>query len=165
MEICYQPIGVLQTPFEDLADMPVQPAAANGVTGKIKLDDNLAAGLKDLSGFSHLIVLYHFHQAGDVRLTVTPFLDTRPHGVFATRAPTRPNPIGLSVLRLCRVDRTTIEVEGVDMLNGSPVLDIKPYVPAFDAPNDGVVTGWLEHSVAELDDARSDSRFVDQVKE
>ena len=160
MELVFKPIGILYTPFKALADMPIQPAAAKGIAGKIEIFKEFADGLVDLEGFSHLIVLYHFHMAHDVRMTVTPFLDATPHGVFATRAPTRPNPIGLSVLRLCSVQGTTIEIEDVDMLDGTPVLDIKPYVPSFDTPQEDVVVGWLGQSSTELARARSDDRFV-----
>ena len=154
-----QPIGQLRTPFKTIAEMPVQPCGARGVTGRIKLNADLAAGLDDLHGFSHLIVLYHFHNQSDVRLTVTPFLDNCEHGLFATRAPCRPNPIGLSVLRLQKVDGTTLEVMDVDMLDGTPLLDIKPYVPAFDQPQGDIRTGWLKTSVPGLVTARSDDRF------
>ena len=139
--------------------MPVQPCAARGVIGRIELRADLAAGLDYLHGFSHLIVLYHFHNQSDVRLTVTPFLDDREHGLFATRAPCRPNPIGLSVLRLQKVDGTTLEVMDVDMLDGTPLLDIKPYVPAFDQPQGDIRTGWLMTSVPGLLTARSDESF------
>ncbi len=155
----YLPIGRLLTPFKTIDEMPVQPCAARGVCGRIELRADLAAGLDDLHGFSHLIVLYHFHNQRDVRLTVTPFLDDREHALFATRAPCRPNPIGLSVLRLQKVDGTTLEVMDVDMLDGTPLLDIKPYVPAFDQPQGDIRTGWLKTSAPGLLTARSDERF------
>ena len=161
MDILLRPIGTAYTPFKDLASMPIQPAAARGVKGTIEIRDDLAAGLLDLDDFSHIIVLYYFHKVTDTRLTVTPFLDSSPHGVFATRAPTRPNPIGLSVLRVCRVNGATIEVEDVDILDGTPVLDIKPFIPSFDMPTDKVTAGWLENTGMSIDNARSDNRFVD----
>lgn len=165
MEIHFRPIGTAHTPFKELTSMPIQPAAARGMKGAIEIRDDLAAGLDDLDGFSHIIVLYYFHKVTDTRLTVTPFLDSNPHGVFATRAPTRPNPIGLSVLRLCRVNGSTIEVEDVDMLDGTPVLDIKPFVPAFDMPVDKITAGWLDKPGVNIDNARSDRRFVDSEKD
>lgn len=156
-----QPIGLLRTPFTDPNDMPIQPSSARGAVGRIELDPKWESALQDIDGFSHLIVLYHFHRAPVPRLTVTPFLDESPHGLFATRAPCRPNPIGLSVLRLRRVDGASLEVEDVDMLDGSPVLDIKPYVPEFDQPAGPVRKGWLDMGADEIAAARSDNRFAD----
>lgn len=155
----FQPIGLIRTPYPELADMPVQPAGAQGVRGSILLSLQFAEGLHDLDGFSHIIVLYHFHLAKEIRLTVTPFLDDRERGLFATRAPCRPNPIGLSVLRLRRVVGSCLEVEDVDMLDGTPLLDIKPYVPAFGPAPDSVRVGWLEDSASQVAAARSDERF------
>jgi len=152
------PIGTLHTPFRQIADMPVQPSGARGVAGSIELDASLAEGLRDLDGFSHLIVLYHFHKVTRVDLTVTPFLDPHPRGVFATRAPTRPNPVGLSILTIKAIHGNLIEVEDVDMLDGTPVLDIKPYVPEFDQRSD-VRTGWLEKAPGRSVSMRSDRRF------
>ncbi len=152
------PIGTIHTPFKQIADMPVQPSGARGVAGRIELLPELVEGLNDLEGFSHIIVLYHFHQNSRVSLSVTPFLDPEPRGVFATRAPTRPNPIGLSILALRKVDGSTLEVEDVDMLDGTPLLDIKPYVPEFDQ-RDGVRAGWLEQARGRSLTARSDKRF------
>lgn len=156
--IC-QPIGVLRTPFKEISDMPIQPVSAAGVYGHIELNPWLVDGLIDLDGFSHVIVLYHFHHTTDVRLHVKPFLDDSSHGVFATRAPCRPNPVGLSVLRLHKVVGNLIELEGVDMLDETPLLDIKPYVPAFDMPTGQIRSGWLHEPVAPLSEARSDARF------
>jgi tRNA-Thr(GGU) m(6)t(6)A37 methyltransferase TsaA len=156
----FREIGFLRTPFTDLSGMPIQPAAAHGVAGALELSEDLAEGLLDLDGFSHIYVLYCFHEVTDVRLTVIPFLDSAKHGVFATRAPTRPNPIGLSLLRIRGIKGTTIEVEDVDMLDGTPVLDIKPYVPSFDTPQGMINTGWLDEASERISGARSDSRFV-----
>jgi tRNA (adenine37-N6)-methyltransferase len=153
------PIGIIHTPFRQIDDMPVQPTGASGVTGQIELRPELVEGLKDLDGFSHIIVLYHFHQVSRVSLTVTPFLDPHPRGVFATRAPTRPNPIGLSVLTLKAIHGNILEVENVDMLDGTPLLDIKPYVPEFDQRT-GVRCGWLEQAGGRSVTARSDQRFA-----
>jgi len=156
--VTYRPIGVLHTPFTDVDGMPIQPAAAAGVRGTIGLDPGFAAGLLDLDGFSHLILLYHLHQVRAPRLTVTPFLDNRPHGIFATRSPARPNPIGLSTVRLVHVLGSTIEIEDVDMLDGTPLLDIKPYIPAFD-DRAGARVGWFIGRLDRLADARADGRF------
>lgn len=151
-------IGTIHTPFSRPAEMPVQPSGARGVAGRIELLPELAEGLKDLDGFSHIIVLYHFHRVTRSCLTVTPFLDPQPRGVFATRAPTRPNPIGLSVLVLKRIIGSTLLVEDVDMLDGTPLLDIKPYVPEFDRPTEAR-TGWLERVSGQSLTTRSDRRF------
>ncbi len=154
----FEPIGTVYSPFQTTQDMPIQPTGAAGVRGTIELLPELAEGLRDLDGFSHIIVIYHFHKSGPARLTVTPFLDNRPHGVFATRAPRRPNPIGLSVLKLNAIEENRLRVENVDILDQTPVLDIKPYVPAFDQPAQ-VRTGWLEKSADQASATRSDHRF------
>jgi len=151
-------IGTIHTPFRQISEMPVQPSGARGVAGRIELLPELAEGLRDLDGFSHIIVLYLFHRVTRSCLTVVPFLDPHPHGVFATRAPTRPNPIGLSVLALKEIDGSTLRVENVDMLDGTPLLDIKPYVPEFDLPTE-VRTGWLGKAGGQSLTARSDRRF------
>lgn len=118
----------------------------------------LEEGLKDLEGFSHLILLYHFHRARDCKLVVTPFLDSRPRGVFSTRAPTRPNAIGLSVVRLVEMEGCRIHVENIDILDGTPLLDIKPYVPEFDEQV-AVRVGWMEGAGGRVRTQRSDERF------
>ena len=158
MDILYHPIGTVHSPFRDIAGMPIQPAAAEGIAGRIELSPEYREGLKDVDGFSHIIVIYHLHRAAGAGLTVTPFLDSLPRGVFATRAPTRPNPIGLSVLKLLRVEGSVLHVENVDILDGTPVLDLKPYVPEFDHPEE-IRTGWLEKARKEVRSKRSDDRF------
>ena len=156
--VTYRPIGVIHTPFTDVDGMPIQPIAAAGIRGTIDLDPGFAAGLLGLDGFSHLILLYHLHQVRAPRLTVTPFLDDRPHGIFATRSPARPNPVGLSTVRLVRVVGSTIEIEDVDMLDGTPLLDIKPYIPAFD-DRPGARVGWFTGRLDRLPEVRADGRF------
>ena len=156
--IQYRPIGVLHTPFKDIAGMPIQPAGAAGVRGTAEIDDEFAPGLQDLEGFSHIIVLYHFHRAPAPRLLVTPFMDTEPRGVFATRAPARPNPIGLSVVRLLEREGRVLHLENVDMLDGTPILDLKPYVPAFDGDVADRV-GWLERVQSNVHTHQADRRF------
>jgi len=154
------PIGVIRTPWLDPAAMPIQPAGAQGVLGQIELRPDLADGLLDLAGVSHSLALYGFHRAAEARLTVRALLGQESHGVFATRAPTRPNPLGVSVLRLLHVKKTTLEVERVDMLDGTPLYDIKPFVPAFDVPEGEVHCGWLEDAADDVVTARSDGRFI-----
>ena len=158
-KICFQPIGILHTPFSNLEDMPIQPRGAGGIKGELILDEQFVPGLKDLDGFSHIYLLYFFHKVTNFNLTVTPFLDHTPHGLFATRAPKRPNPIGLSVVRLVGIEGNRLLLEDVDMLNGTPVLDIKPYVPAFDKPED-VRVGWLTGRDDQAQSKRSDDRFI-----
>ena len=123
--ITYTPIGIIRTPFAVEAGMPIQAVAAQGVRGRIELDPALALGLRDLEGFSHLTLLFHMHLITSPALEVTPFLDTKTHGIFATRSPRRPNAIGLSTVRLLHIDGTTLHIEEVDMLDGTPLLDIK----------------------------------------
>ncbi len=155
---CFHPIGVLHTPFTTREDMPIQPSGAGGVQGTLELAPAFQPGLQDLAGFSHLFLIYVFHKASGVQLTVTPFLDATPRGVFATRSPKRPNPIGLSVVRLIAIEDTRLMLEDVDMLDGTPVLDIKPYVPAFDQP-ETVRIGWLAGRDQNVSTKRSDARF------
>jgi tRNA-Thr(GGU) m(6)t(6)A37 methyltransferase TsaA len=156
--VTYRPIGVIRTPFTDIAGMPIQAAAATGIAGRIELDPSLEEGLADLDGFSHLTLLYHLHGIATPKLTVTPFLDTQAHGIFATRSPARPNPIGISTVRLVGISGTTLAIEDVDMLDGTPLLDIKPYVPAFDDRADARI-GWLEGRLGGLSETTSDDRF------
>ncbi|MCK8518325.1 tRNA (N6-threonylcarbamoyladenosine(37)-N6)-methyltransferase TrmO [Methanoculleus sp. 7T] len=157
-EIVFTPIGTVRSQFRDPKDMPIQPVGARGIRGTIELDPTYAAGLKDLAGFSRIIVLYHFHRSSGYSLEVVPFLDKTPHGIFATRAPRRPNAIGLSILRLASVDGATLHILDVDILDGTPVLDIKPYVPAFDAYPDERA-GWLTTTSGAAGTVRSDDRF------
>lgn len=158
MTISYQPIGHFVTPYNDISEMPIQPSGADGTEGQIVIYPEFAEGLLDLDGFSHLIILSHLHQANGFALAVTPFLDTKTHGVFATRAPRRPNPIGFSVMELIKIENNTLTLNRTDVLNNTPVLDIKPYVPAFDHwPADRI--GWLEGKSENADRHRSDDRF------
>jgi tRNA-Thr(GGU) m(6)t(6)A37 methyltransferase TsaA len=159
MQIHYEPIGVLHSPHKDIANMPIQPSGADGITGTITLEEQYVEGLKDLAGFSHIYVLYHFHQARAAQLTVTPFMDKESHGIFATRAPRRPNAIGLSVLRLTGIIDRQLQVENVDILDGTPILDIKPYIPDFDHVTTEQI-GWLDQSENDVKKHRSDNRFA-----
>lgn len=160
LPVTFQPLGVVRSPFSDLVGMPIQAVAARGVAGTLELDPAYAAGLRDIDGFSHLIVIYHLHLSGPGRLLVTPFLDTQPHGIFATRSPQRPNAIGLSVVRLIRAEGARLHVEDVDMVDGTPILDLKPYVPQFDdRPADRI--GWFAGQISRVTDTRADRRFAD----
>jgi len=159
MKIEYEAIGVIHSPFTELAGMPIQPAGAAGVKGTVELFPAFAEGIKDLDGFSHVILLYHFHRASGCSLIVTPFMDSEPRGVFATRAPKRPNPIGLSVVKLRRIEGLTLHVENVDILDGTPLVDIKPYVPEFDQLAADRV-GWLDRARGTVHKKKSDDRFA-----
>ena len=156
--IVYRPIGIIHTPFRELENMPIQPSGAAGICGTVDLYPEFAEGLKDLDGFSHLILLYRFHESRGYSLTVTPFLDSETRGVFATRSPKRPNPIGLSIVRLVRIQGSTLDIENVDILDRTPLLDIKPYVPEFDHQEDCRI-GWLEKARGMVKEKRSDERF------
>jgi tRNA-Thr(GGU) m(6)t(6)A37 methyltransferase TsaA len=158
MEISYRPIGVIHSPFTDIEGMPIQPTGAPGIQGTVEVFPEFTEGLKDVEGFSHVILLYHFHRVQEARLVVTPFMDSQSHGVFATRAPKRPNPIGLSIVKLLGIEQNILHIENVDILDGTPLLDIKPYVPEFDRPQADRV-GWLEQAKGRVQSKKSDRRF------
>ena len=158
MEITLQPIGYLETPFNDIADMPIQPSVLADTRGKAVLDEKFMPGLKDLDGFSHIILLFLLHKISGYQLEVVPFMDTLPHGIFATRSPKRPNRIGMSIVRVESVAGNVLQFKGVDMLNGSPLLDIKPYYSYFDQQTQ-VRNGWLEGKTLRPENLHSDKRF------
>ena len=157
-EIRYKPIGIIHTPFKEPVGTPIQPSAAKGVEGTVIVFPEYVEGLQDLENFSHIILVYHFHLSKGYSLKVTPYMDTRSHGVFSTRAPSRPNPIGISTVRLLRIEENILYVKDVDIVDGTPLLDIKPYVPDFDVYN-AFKIGWLENNVEKLPEARDDGRF------
>lgn len=158
MKIEFHPIGVIHTPFTKLEGMPIQPTGAVGVKGTVEVFEEYHAGLKDLDGFSHIILLYYFHRSQGFNLHVVPFLDSEMRGLFATRAPKRPNPIGVSVVQLDTVINGVLYIRNVDMLDGTPLLDIKPYVPEFDAQLQAQA-GWLERAGKAAARKKSDDRF------
>ena len=159
MEFSFTPIGIIHTPFDDLKGMPIQSSGAAQVQGTIVMDKEYEQGLNDLEGFSHIILLYHFHRSKGYNLMVKPFLDDHKRGLFSTRAPRRPNPIGLSIVRLIKRDGNKLYIEGIDVLNCTPLIDIKPYVPGFDT-KEVTSTGWLEKSYKNAISLKSDDRFV-----
>jgi tRNA (adenine37-N6)-methyltransferase len=130
--ITYRPIGVIHSEHFRAEETPIQPVYAKGCQGRAEIFPALVDGLRDLEGFSHIYLIYHFNQAAPTRLTVKPFLQDIEHGVFATRAPSRPNAIGLSVVELVRREVNVLYLDGVDILDGTPLLDIKPYTARFD---------------------------------
>lgn len=156
--ITIRPIGILHSPFKQIDDMPIQPAGAIGIRGSLEIAPEYEKGLADLDGFSHIILIYYFHQVTGYQLSVTPFLDSVPRGIFSTRAPTRPNPIGISIVQLISVQDNILELENIDILDRTPVIDIKPYIPAFDQPEE-VQVGWLTNHTKNLKNTKSDQRF------
>ena len=158
-DIMYKPIGIIHSPFKEPRGTPVQPTAARGITGTVEVFPEYAPGLKDIDGFSHVILLYHLHEAGFSSLIVKPFLDKINHGVFATRAPGRPNAIGLSVVCLRRVESNILHIQDIDIVDGTPLIDIKPYVHEFDYRQPCKI-GWMDEKVAKLSTVRDDGRFV-----
>jgi tRNA-Thr(GGU) m(6)t(6)A37 methyltransferase TsaA len=142
MEFLMRSIGVIHSPFTDKDKTPIQASRSQAVS-MVEIFAEFAAGLRDIDGFSHVILLYAFHDSSGYSLLVKPFLDDQEHGLFATRHPCRPNPIGLSIVKLLSHRKNTLTVEGADVLDGTPLLDIKPYVPEFDLRLDAR-TGWYE---------------------
>lgn len=157
-EIIYSPIGTIKSPFKEIEGAPIQPSGAKGILGEVHVDLAFAPGLKDLEGFSHIILLYHFHLSRSFSLEVKPFLDDTSHGLFATRAPRRPNAIGFSVVRLIRRENNILYIEDVDIIDGTPLLDIKPYVTEFDVRQVDRC-GWLTGRAENADRMRADGRF------
>ena len=141
-----EPIATMRTPFSETAQIPKGPHARHEAEGVVELRPDLEPGLQDIEGFSHLYIIWQFHRAGGCDLMAYPPADDRPHGVFATRSPRRPNPIGLTVVELLRREGTRLHVRGVDMLDGTPVLDIKPYLSSV--PEDRLRRGWLAEAEA-----------------
>ena len=154
----YRPIGVIHTPFKEPRGTPIQPVAAEGVEGIVEVFPEYVDGLEGLEGFSHIILVYHFHLVGRRLLKVKPYMSDRLLGIFATRAPPRPNPIGISVVRLLDIEGSILRVRDVDIVDGTPLLDIKPYVPAFDIREVESI-GWLEGVVSRVYRTRDDGRF------
>lgn len=157
-QIIFTTIGTIHSPFAHPQGAPIQPPAAANVPGTVIIFPKYQEGLQDLQGFSHLFLIYHFHLSNPYTLKVKPFLDDVSRGVFATRAPARPNPVGLSVVRLDRVEGNTLFILDVDVVDGTPLLDIKPYVPAFDIRAEAS-SGWIAANLEKLPTVRADGRF------
>lgn len=154
-----EPIGTVHTPYTNLEQMPIQPKGAADTIGTLVVHEAYQEGLKDLDGFSHVYILYHFHKATRSELLVTPFMDTEIRGVFATRSPLRPSHIGMSVTQIISIQNNIVTLKGIDVLDGTPLLDIKPYIPQFDAVSN-VKTGWMCKDESEVAGTTSDGRFV-----
>ncbi len=158
-EIFYRPIGLVHSPFKEPKGTPIQASGAKGIQGKIEVFPEFVSGLKDLEGFSHMILIYHLHLIKETKLEVKPFLDNQTHGIFATRAPGRPNPIGISVVRLVDIDQNILTVKDLDIIDGTPLLDIKPYISEFDYRN-VTKNGWYKENVHNLSESKDDGRFI-----
>ena len=158
-EIKYKPIGIIHSPFKGVEGTPIQPTGAEGIKGTVEVFAEYHAGLKDIDGFSHIILTYHFHLSKGYSMVVKPFLDEETHGLFATRSPARPNPIGVSIVRLLEIKGLTLHIEGIDIVDNTPLLDIKPYVPDFDR-RAGERIGWLSGKSSNVHRKRADRRFT-----
>lgn len=158
MNVRYKPIGVIHSPFKDTDGMPIQPAGAKDIKGTVEVKQKYIDGLKDIEGFSKIILIYHFHLSKEYSLHVKPFLDDELHGVFATRAPRRPNSIGISVVSLEKVEGPILHIREVDIVDGTPLLDIKPYIPEFDIRKVERI-GWLSKKAIKVYKAIANNRF------
>jgi len=163
MQIQLQQIATICSPFCELENMPVQPCGAKETYATIEFKEEFVDGLKDLDGFSHAYLIYYFHKIQKPALHVIPFNDkTNTHrGVFSTRTPKHPNSIGLSVVEIVNVKDNIVTIKGVDILDGTPLLDIKPYIENFDRVEGEVKSGWMQSSFEEVSTVRSDERFID----
>jgi tRNA-Thr(GGU) m(6)t(6)A37 methyltransferase TsaA len=162
MQINLRQIATIKSPFCELTDMPVQPHGAKETLATIEFKEEFVAGLKDLDGFSHVYLIYYFHKIDKHELQVIPFNDKTdtPRGVFSTRTPKHPNSIGLSLVELVSVDENIVTIKGVDILDGTPLLDIKPYIANFDVVEGDIKSGWMQSSSDEVAQVRSDERFI-----
>ena len=154
-----KPIGIIHSPFTDIENMPIQPKGAMNIEGTVHIQEHYIEGLKDLNGFSHIYLIYLFHKAGRACLTVTPFMDKFERGVFATRSPLRPNHIGLSIVQLVKIEGAILTIRGVDIIDGTPLLDIKPYIENFDSVINST-SGWMTADLREVSEKRSDDCFM-----
>ena len=157
--ILFKPIGVIHSPFKVPKGVPIQPSAGKDIEATVEIYPEYVEGLKDLEGFSHIILLFHLHLMKQSKLKVIPFMDNVLRGVFATRAPSRPNPIGLSIVELQKLENNILYIKDVDIVNGSPLLDIKPYVAEFDF-RENTRIGWLANKKRSLNLTKDDERFI-----
>ena len=155
--IRYNSIGIIHSPFKENVGIPRQSVGASDINGSIEVFDDYSTGLQDLDGFSHIVVIFHLHRVKRASLKAYPPWDDREHGVFATRSPYRPNPIGVSIVKLETIEQNIVHISGIDMADGSPVLDIKPYVPDLN-PSEGIKIGWLADKVEGMNKSKSGDR-------
>ena len=167
MKFEIESIATVESPFCNLVDMPVQPKGAKDTYATLVFKEEYQEGLKDLEGFSHVYLIYYFHKIKAPQLTVVPFNDksNTPRGVFSTRTPKHPNSLGLSVVELVKVEGNRVTIRGVDILDGTPLIDIKPYIENFDKAEGEIRSGWMKSSQEEVSQKRSDDRFVESEKE
>ncbi len=158
-KICYTPIGIIRSPFTESKGTPIQPTASLNTEGRVEIFPEFRDGLQDLENFSHIFLIYHFHLSKKAPLKVKPFMDDKEHGIFSIRAPSRPNSIGISIVRLDKIEGNIIYIKDVDIIDGTPLLDIKPYVAEFDIRK-VTKNGWLKHNVYKLGNTKDDERFV-----
>jgi len=158
MEIKFNSIGVIRSPYKTVENMPVQTSASKDIEAEIEIFEDYIEGISDLEGFSHIYLIFFLNMVRETKLRVIPFLDTVERGIFATRSPARPNPVGLSLVELVSVNKNVLKIRGVDMLDGTPVIDIKPYVPDFEIC-ENVRKGWFEGKTGNADKILSDTRF------
>jgi len=163
MKFEIESIAIIESPFIDLVNMPVQPKGAKDIHATLVFKEKYQEGLKDLDGFSHLYLIYYFHKVKEPALSVVPFNDksNTPRGVFSTRTPKHPNGLGLSVVKLVKVEGNRVTISGVDILDGTPIIDVKPYIENFDKVEGEVKFGWMNSSEEEVSSKRSDDRFVE----
>lgn len=157
-QIKYTPIGIIRTPFKTPEGTPIQPRGAAGVHSTVEVFPEYVDGLADLHGFSHIFLIYHFHLAKPFSLQVKPFLDDKLHGLFATRAPSRPNPVGISIVELIDIENNKLYIRDIDVIDETPLLDIKPYVPAFDLV-EATAIGWLKEKTKKMKKTTDNGRF------
>jgi len=155
--VSYRPIGIIHSPFKENIGVPRQAVGASDIKGTIEIFNEFADGLKDLDGFSHIVVIFHLHMIKRSSLKACPPWDGKEHGVFATRSPYRPNPIGVSVVRLESINKNILNISGIDMADSSPVLDIKPHVPDLN-PTKNIRVGWLTDKVEGMNKSKSGDR-------
>jgi tRNA-Thr(GGU) m(6)t(6)A37 methyltransferase TsaA len=159
LKIEFSPIGIIHSPYKELVGAPIQGFFSDGITAEIEVYPEFKEGLNDLDGFSHIILLYFFHKSKDYRLLCRPFLDNKERGLFSTRAPKRPNPIGLSVVELIKIEENIITIGSLDVIDNTPLLDIKPYIDVFDAKTK-VKNGWYEKAKNRAQTV-ADKRFME----
>lgn len=157
-KIVYKPIGIIHSDYKQKEGVPIQGALSKNSRGKVEVFPEYQPGLKDIEGFSHIILLYHFHLSEAYSLLTKTFLDDEEHGIFACRAPRRPNPIGISVVKLKKIVDNTLYITEADIIDGTPLLDIKPYVSKFDVRTN-TKDGWLTERLKDNEKHRSDNRF------
>jgi tRNA (adenine37-N6)-methyltransferase len=160
-KLTYNIVGIVHSQFKEPKNVPIQAAASKGTVGTIEVYPQYVEGLRDLEGFSHIMLLYHFHLAKACSLMVKPFLDDQTHGVFATRSPSRPNPIGISIVQLNSVEGNILHIQDLDIIEGTPVIDIKPYIPTFDCRKTDKI-GWFKTKIDKLATTKDDGRFCKQ---